>query len=149
MKRLLLLDLESTIIPVWGNFFPLMGNCRKIKEFNDDFKATKTGTLSWALWDQSDVDIFRKEKSAVEEQIGFEIENLWTIQDYIALVKKEICGMDKQDFFDFFEKEHALFRIILNGWMKDTHIVLIDDAVTECKVTVGDTVLEIINIENM
>lgn len=153
MKRVLLLDLEETIIPAWGNFFPIIHKCMAIESFVKEFKPDEVITFSWAIWNDKDIVELEPELPFLEKHIGCKFNKIITIEGYIDLVKQyaRLPGMDFQDFFDFYEKEKCLFDLCMNGWKPDSHIVLIDDVVVECKIEIPkhNTLIEIKNIEKM
>lgn len=149
MKRLILLDLEATIIPVWDDFYPIPGNCAKIKEFNQDFKADEVGLFSWAVWNQRDKDVWNRVKEDFEIEMDLKFDHCWSIEDYIEMVRtnKGPVGMDKFDFFDFYDKEMCLFVLMNCGWLSGYDVVLFDDVVKPSVTTFENSKLTIFNIE--
>ena len=151
--RILLLDLEETIIPVWGNFFPIVDKCMKIEKFVKDFDPVYVHTFSWAIWNEFEKKVLISELPFLEKHIGCKFSHIYSIKDYIEMIRNctNLVGMDEQDFFDFFEKEHCLFRLALAGHYKDSHVVLIDDVVTECVIDIPqhNTLVEVKNIDKM
>lgn len=148
--KVLLLDLESTLIPVWTDFTPIPENIEKIKTYANKFQPDLVGLFSWAMWDQRDVEIWERNKHWCEDALGFNITQSNTILDFISAIKMH-CGpshMDNMDFFDFYNKETCLFNLMLNGWNEFNEVVLFDDAVKPCEVYFERTSssLKIINI---
>lgn len=150
MKTLLLLDLEQTIIPVWEDFYPLPQNCDKIKQFNETFQADEVGLFSWAVWNQRDKDVWNRVKEDFEQTLEVTFDHCWSIEDYIELVKQHQgpVGMDKFDFFDFYDKEMCLFVLMNRGWFDGYHVVLFDDVVKPSVTEFTNSRLTIYNIES-
>lgn len=148
MKKILLLDLEQTIISVWGNFHPIEHNCAKIREFNATFQADAVGLFSWAIWNQKDIDIWNGVKQDFELEMNLTFDHAWSIEEYIKLIKtfQGPAGMDNMDFFDFYDKEMCLFVLMINGWLDGYHVVLFDDVVKPCEVQFQNSKLTIHNI---
>lgn len=148
MQKLLLLDLEETVIPVWSDWWAITGQCEKIKAFNETFQADKLGVFSWALWNETDQVEFNENKDVIEDAIDLPFDHDWTVEYFMQeILTKEQQGMGTKEFIQLFSKERALFALVLGGWMPNHHIVLFDDAVKACTFEVNGSKVEIINID--
>lgn len=148
MTRLLLIDLEETLIKVWNDFYPLEKNCAKIKKFNEVFQADEVRLCSWAVWNHKDVDVWDRVKEDFEIELGLKFDDGIQISEYIELVKQytKLTQMDTGDFFDFYEKENFLFTLMTRGWMEGYHVVLFDDVVPSADIKLKNSRLTLINI---
>lgn len=149
MKKILFLDLEETIIPSFGEFFipDHWGAC--IRSFIKNTSPDEVHIFSWAIYNQTDVDTFNDEAEYLEEELGTKFSKIYTIEEMISLVAK-YCGirvLDQDDFFDYYSKERILFDLVTHGWLPNSHIILLDDAVKEFKLEIKCTKVETVNFK--
>jgi hypothetical protein len=62
-QRTLLLDLEETIIPAFGDWFVPSSYADDIKTVVKKFKPHKIELFSWAIYNHADVDIFNEHRA--------------------------------------------------------------------------------------
>jgi hypothetical protein len=151
MKKILLLDLEETVIPEFGNFYVPDHWGRCIRKFIKEGKFSEVRIYSWAIYNDKDKAEFENVSLSIGLEIGTTFSHIHTIQEIIRDITK-YCGIkmaDINDFFDFYNKERALFDLTLNGWLPNTHIVLLDDAVKEVTIESDKSKVEIINFKKL
>jgi hypothetical protein len=163
MNHVLLLDLEETIVqPITNDYYELLvDNINKIKKFHISsvypkdfvFSSFELITLSWALWDQKDVDRFNLNRERLETSLELKFSSILTIQNYIELLlnRAKIHIFDNLDFFDYYGKEKLIFELCLNGWKPNSCVYLIDDSVESCSFEIPKyrTKCDIININDL
>ena len=151
MKKVLLLDLEETIIPEFGNFYVPDHWGRCVRNFIKEQRFSEVRIFSWAIYNQKDKLTFEKFALPIGLEVGSPFEYIYTIEEIIDLIRKH-CNIklnDINDFFDFYTKERALFDLIINGWSPNTHFVLLDDAVKELELRTESTVFESVNFKKL
>jgi hypothetical protein len=160
---MLIVDLEDTIVkPIISDEYVLLyDNIEKIKQFHyktvypDTFvySGFEVLTFSWALWNNIDVDVFKKNQTTLEKLLQFRFTNIYTMLDYINDLKKLTSRNFEDDitFTDYYNKEMILFQLCLNGWRPNTNIYFIDDVVKDCsgRFNNHNTTLSIINLSNI
>jgi hypothetical protein len=151
MKKILLLDLEETVIPEFGNFYvpDQWGRC--IREFIKEGKFSEVRIYSWAIYNNKDKAEFETVSLSIGLELGTPFSHIYTIEEIIRDVRK-YCGIsliDINDFFEFYTKERALFDLTLHGWLPNTHIVLLDDAVKEVVIESNKSKVEIVNFKKL
>jgi len=146
----LFLDLEDTIIEEWDR--PFLINVDKIKSFIDNNSFTDFGIFSYAIHNQSDLALFKRDmKPMIEKALGIKINDdlIWTpshVQD--ALIKyKKIAGAEWDDVFTWTDKEYG-FQLVCMHLMKDMECVLtlIDDTVNETHYGAGNCFIKTYNV---
>lgn len=141
MNRIALIDLEETVIPIWEDWEPLKSNCERIRERLIAFEPTSVETFSWAIWTDLDKQLFNKNRFAIENEIGWKFNVIRSIQDVMRDIRKcsNVHLFSQQDFFDCFgKKEMALLFLAMNGFWKDSHILLFDDTVVNSTTRIHD-----------
>lgn len=151
MKKVLLLDLEETVIPEFGNFYvpDQWGRC--LRDFIKQHRFHEVRIFSWAIYHEADRTEFETVSLDISLEVGMPFSHIYTIEEIISLVQKH-CGIslaDRNDFFDFYTKERAVFDLLLHGWSRDTHFILLDDAVTEVKVEANGSKFEAVNFKKL
>lgn len=151
MRKILLLDLEETVIPEFGDFYvpDYWGHC--LRDFVKQNNFDEVRIFSWAIYNDSDKSIFVKFSHDIATEIGTSFSHTYTIEEIIALIQKH-CGIslaDKNDFFDFYKKERVVFDLLLHGWSPNTHIILLDDAVTEMILETNGSKFEAVNFNKL
>lgn len=151
MDKILLLDLEETLIPIWNDFWPITENCRKISKFVKEFQPDKVETYSFAIWNDGDIETFCNEMSPIENAIGVQFTRIMSMEHILKDMKRlsPTLRIAKEDLHQIFGKDGSLMFLAMRNWKPNSHIVLIDDAVTDLRMEVHDTILEIKNIDNM
>lgn len=147
--RILLLDLEETMIPVWGTFIVPPAYADVIQRVAVNFQPQRTEIFSWAIYNQADLDVFSREQDSLECEVGLRFDH---VHDIDSLIKQynattRIQVSDHCDFFDFISKERFLFDMANKGAFKDQHLLLLDDAVSSFIFKKADTntVIEVVN----
>lgn len=151
MKTILLLDLENTIIWDWIENDTLM--CARfpiLKEWVCSHLGpnTQVGLLSWAIWNQHDLDEFSRRgiRNDIEVTHGFKFNDdlIFTRDNMLNRFKewKKLPFLDADDFMTFFKKQ----EISIELWQRlfnqpDTEVIVFDD-------TLQDMVLTNSNVEN-
>lgn len=148
-KRILLLDLEETMIPVWGEFFVPPAYADVIQRVAVNFQPQRTEIFSWAIYHQADLDVFSRVQDGLECQVGLRFDHVHDIDSLIKQynVTTRVQVPDQRDFFDFVSKERFLFDMANKGAFKNQHLLLLDDAVSSFVLKKADTntVIEVVN----
>lgn len=133
-KRVVFLDLEATLIPVWGTWTLesdiLPRIIRQCTQGPDE--VLTLGLMSWAVWDRKDADTFMHHlHPLLEETLGRPFTHVFTM-DMWASIMMQTCNLalSRDDMFDVMRKEDILFRLARSGWMFQHDIELIDDSVS-------------------
>jgi len=163
MNYMLIIGLEDTIIKpiISDNYSLLISNIEKIKQFHREkvypptfvYSSFNKTTFSWALLENKDIEIFKKNQRNLEKSLDLNFSDVYTMLDYIAKLK-ELTGRNFQDdinFVNYYNKEMILFQLCSNGWKSNTNIYFIDSVVKDCAVNFSDynTNLNIINVNNI
>jgi uncharacterized ubiquitin-like protein YukD len=152
MKKILLLDLEETVIPEFGNFYipDLWSAC--LSKFIREGRFDEVRIYSWAIYNNKDKALFESVSLPLSIELGTPFSYVYTVEEVIADVK-QYCNIhlrDINDFFDFYNKERVLYDLSLNGWLpENTHITLLDDAVKEVTIEIERSKIEIINFKKL
>lgn len=145
MNTILLLDLENTIIWDWTDDPRLM--CARfpvLKEWvcSQLGPQTRVGLLSWAVWDDRDVEIFntRGIRNDIELTHKFKFDDeLILTRDNLLIKFREWLKMpflDASDFTSFMNKRRIAEEIWLQEFaIPDTKVILFDDTVPNIVIT--------------
>jgi FMN phosphatase YigB (HAD superfamily) len=138
MKTLVLFDLEETLFDEWGSFMPV--NQKSVPLWVSKLpKEAVFGLFSYAVYNDEDLNHFvTEEQEWVENMFEFKFHKdyLWTLEDLMNLVREALpkLELDQKKFFEFFNKENALFTVSKLERFRDTHVYLVDDTVSNMEV---------------
>jgi len=132
MSRLVLLDLEQTVIDSWENRVFLMHNLEAIKSSGILTPDTTVGLMSWAIWDYNDSRIVIDELiPPLEEVLDIQIDRSlpMSMEEYAAdILSYRKLRLSAEDMFDMFKKEEVLLSLArFCPKFSDLEIILIDD----------------------
>lgn len=137
-QKLVLLDLEETLIDSWDSFVPV--NVERVRAWLKQEQANGPvvfGLFSFAVWNQRDLNKFSNDhQEFLEELFNFQFDDslLWTLEDVKSMVEdtRRFKFKDDMDFFDFHgNKTTTLVGLVTNHpFFKDTDVVLLDDTVS-------------------
>ena len=149
-QRTLLLDLEETIIPVFGDWFVPSPYADNIKTVVEKFKPHKIELFSWAIYNQADVDKFNEHRAYIESELDLTFNCIHDIASLITLYNRStsVKIIDTLDFFDFVTKERFLFDMAVKAkHYPNEHLLLLDDAVSSHRIVKADTntVIDVVN----
>lgn len=133
-SRIVLLDLEETLIDTWSTRNFLHYNAERIRQAGILTLAARVGFMSWAVCDAADSRIVIDELLIpIEETLGVKIDRMlpMSMQEYGAdVLSFRNLRLSLEDMYDVFKKEEVLLALIRkNPAFIDHEIVLIDDAV--------------------
>jgi hypothetical protein len=149
--RIVLLDLEATVIDDWSSRNAMPENLEKIRSFLQP--EDKLGLMSWAIWDAEDKSTFQGDlqlllEDAVEH--AFTQEFIFSMSDFSDIILKHCRKwVSKDDMFDLFGKEECLLKLVRLGWFPENcEVILIDDVVDHnLTFTKGSRSVRFINVE--
>lgn len=135
-----LLDLEETLIDIWGDGNFLDVGLDRTKKFLDELILDggirpRLGLMSWAVYNTRDKEEFnRRFRPTIEERLGmkFAEEYILTAPDW-ALE----CGPDDENelYNEIPSKEEVLLRLANSRYFMNTQVFLIDDRVSHrCRI---------------
>lgn len=154
-SRILLLDLEGTLIDDWSTRRLLIQNMRKIKESGIITPNTRVGLMSWAIWDSRDKQTAQNTLIGLIQQVlEVVIDPMlpMSMSDYAAdILKCRKLLTSKEDMYDMFKKEEVLLSLArFDSRFVDVEVILIDDRVEHnmsIQIPSRNTVVRIIDIE--
>lgn len=141
MGRIVLFDLEETLIDNWSTFNALHDNIAKINAsgiLNKSSSQTlQVGLMSWAVIDQKDEARFMRlgaDRSLFEDALKQPLDRShlpFTADDYrFRLLFHRHLKINKEEFLDIFNKVEVLTMLArCDPWFKDKEIILVDDVV--------------------
>jgi hypothetical protein len=135
-------DLEETIISEFDN--PRLINIKKV---NDMEYPLEVGVFSFAIWNERDrIQFSNYIQPMIEDAFGFKVITVPTMDEITSVVKQKwIAIEDRDDLFDFFDKERAFVeycRIMFPG----ENCTLVDDRVPNMSIHENNTIIQTINI---
>lgn len=130
--RLILLDLEQTLIPEWGDWTltpqidKIVAHCQPKKG-----ESVELGLMSWAVYHNKDVEIFKEKLyPALKDVFGQHFLSFMSMDQWANCIWENAgIWLQREELFDIYKKEDVLFRLARNGWKAGHDIELIDDAV--------------------
>ena len=154
MNKLILLDLENTIIHDWDDSTFIFATMDHIKEFLDAESPFSTiGVFSFAIWDRNDLDVFNADlRHRIEDVFDVQLDDEWIIcRDDLLPIFKKILHMPfltSYDLHSYLSKDMIAHIQWWNKWSKempDTEIVILDDMFNDMTCTMGSSVLHTVN----
>lgn len=154
-KLFIFLDLEQTLIDSWETMDFLFNRASIIKNAIDLMgemapdKEIVLGLMSWAVWNQGDLEKFNKMlRKPLEDFFERPISIAWTMEDWFAASVNagSRINSNKDDFFEAFTKEDVLFKMRNHAMFKDQALVLFDDAVEDMFLTKGKFTANAVNV---
>lgn len=141
-------DLEETLITEFDN--PVIINREKVKNL---WVPPKVGIFSFAIWNETDrIQFTNFMKPMLEDVFEFVITEVPTMDEITKLIKtKWIAIQDRDDVFDFFDKERAFIEYCRLMYPND-NCILIDDRVDNITLRNGlvtGTEIKTININDV
>jgi len=152
--KIILFDLEETLIEDWNVPTLLCEQFPKIKEWIAKEGEFQSGIFSWAIWDQKDLTSFNKElRGRIEESHNIHFnDNLIFLRDDILKSFREwfhMPFMDSDDFMAFFKKRQAIEELWLRHFNQpDTELVFLDDTVPNMVCVISDVKNNILRLVN-
>jgi len=150
--NILFLDLEDTIIEEWDR--PFLINVDKIKSFIDNNSFTDFGIFSYAIHNQSDLALFKRDmKPVIEKALGIKFNDkfIWTpshVQE--SLIKhKKIAGAEWDDVFIWTDKADGFQIICKYHFRFDSSFNvchLIDDSVDNSTLKISGLLIKTHNV---
>jgi hypothetical protein len=142
MKRILLLDLEETLIETFTGVESvedvvfLDDNIDAIRKFIEAATPDAVGIMSWAIYDKADALRFNSHlKKELEKRLDLEFDSRLplTMDEYASQIFQHAgVRLSKADLFDILRKEQMLFFLALRCPIFDEcEVTLIDDAVQD------------------
>lgn len=137
-QRIVLLDLEGTLIDEWAFRNFLQHNMQKIKDsgiFDSEGQTVRLGIMSWAVCDTSDAKIFKEDLlPTIEEFFGLKLDPKLplTMDEYADdIFAGRKLKLSREDLYDMFRKEEVLLTLARTyADFKDSEVWLIDDALS-------------------
>jgi hypothetical protein len=141
MFKLLLLDLEETLVDDWDAFNPV--RVPQVSKFIQSQEWDAIGLFSFAVWDANDMVKFEfRHRKFLEEVFGFKFTNefLWSVEDLKSLLRFVTTVDNTEDDFVWqWSKEWALMCLSKLKQLHDTEVTLLDDTVRNMTVELPDT----------
>ena len=154
--RIVLLDLEQTVIDDWEHMNLLLENIEKIRCAIQNTRC-RLGVMSWAVWNEADKVTFKQRlRGSLEEllKMDFSEELIFSVHDFSdILLKRKHKWLRRDDMFDLglaVGKEECLLQLLrLEHFGKAAKVFLIDDAVDHnLQFTRGNSKVRFINVND-
>lgn len=135
MDTIVLFDLEETLIESWENPRLLHEENPSIQKWLSTLGAFQSGLLSFAVWDEKDLNTFNKTlREPLEKTFGIEFSDPLMFIKTDLLIKNRVWEnkpfLDMNDFDDFFKKDTTMFALWKNEFQRpNTRVILLDDKV--------------------
>lgn len=158
MNTIILFDLEETLIDDWSLRNLLHEDNIHLQPWINQQGTFRTGLLSFAVWDDNDVEVFNKElRGCLEHTFNITFDDQLIFTKNILL--EHIRVWDKKpflsacDFDDFFNKRQMIEMVWLHMFQQpNTHLMLLDDTVPDVHMTslnVPECHLTMVNPKNL
>lgn len=112
MNPLILLDLEQTVIPSWDDRWLDPTAITKINATiaSMGLKHFSLGLMSWAVWNDADIQVFREDlQKPLEDALGASFELVWGMPQWAEEVfKMTNRRVTMEDLFDMMGKHEVL-----------------------------------------
>lgn len=151
--RIVLLDLEQTVIDDWEHMNALPENITKIR-WAIRRTDCKLGLMSWAVWNEVDKETFKfRLQGPLEEMLGmkFSEELIFSMHDFSDIIlKRKHKWVTRDDMFDLYGKEECLLQLLrLEHFGPNARITLIDDVVDHnLEFAKGKSKVRFINVDD-
>lgn len=154
-KPLILLDLEQTVIPSWNDRWidPLAITKILATVANQRIKDFSLGLMSWAVWDDADIQVFREElQKPLEDALGAPFELVWGMPQWaeeVFLTTRRKVSI--HDLFDMMGKHEVLMACRSSPKLQRTVLFFDDTAHHGLRLSDANTGLDIqfINIDRI
>jgi FMN phosphatase YigB (HAD superfamily) len=133
--KIVLFDLEETLIESWEDPTLLCGQFPKILSWVKEQGDFRAGLFSWAVWDANELKKFNKGlRQQIEEVHGFRFDDelMFTRNFFLNKFREWFMmpWMDCDDFTAFFKKRQAIEEVWLRMFdQPNTELVFIDDTI--------------------
>lgn len=140
---LVLADLEQTLIESWDQPVLMPHRAGMVRDFLAAHPDAELGLMSWAVYDDRDMDIFRRQMAPdLEQFLGRSWCRRWTLsldQWGQELSRATNKFLPRQELFDIFGKAEVFLALgrAHPEWVA-RQIVLFDDAFGSCQLVVED-----------
>jgi hypothetical protein len=145
------LDLEDTVLDDWES--GLLVNTEKVKTFLHSLSVTEFTVFSFAVWDESDVEVFnQRHKSLLETSLQVKVKSCPTLKDFMSADVKHtgVRFVQLHEFISVRGKVDA-FRTWCDVHYPDQNCVLVDDTVPNLDLLNRDSgrVLRYVNVHTL
>lgn len=152
--KVLLLDLEETVIDVWSDHgFCSFNNTEPVRQFIKNGGFSKVGVLSFAIWNDTDLETFdRHLRSELEElfEIRFTTSLIFSVDNLRKEFRKNgLSFEDTSEFLQVCKKDFTFFKILQSDRFRNCDVTLLDDMVPDAILTFPDRVGRMVNVINL
>lgn len=157
MKKILLLDLEGTVIDEWFPANLLMYHIEYIKPLIASSNFDKVGIFTYAIHNTEELGQFITEiKPGLEAALNTTISDNWVMHKRLVYdlmrTHTTLKGMTMSDFDDFFmDKGATIARLAMMGAFQEMDVTIVDDCVVDSTLTVPkfNTKVSLINVKSL
>lgn len=152
-KKIILFDLENTLINAWDDPRPMEVMIPLIPEWIHNEKPFKAGLFSFAVWHDKDLNTFNnKMREDVERVFDIEFDDdLIFLRDELLSTFRNILHMpflDSDDLHSFFNKSMIVQQLWEHEWVhkfEETELILLDDTVHDMTMKCNKSTLRLVN----